>query len=636
MKKCLTKRSDDDDRQSSYGSEGSTESSINLDTITEDIDEALEIDHTSFCYDHEVALKLNALAFGEEQILKEQLEVANSTINELQASLTSRDNMSKIQEEYLSTIEKQNQKLHDMQHTCNCLKIKLANSEEHNDLLEFQILELREMSKDGEISTEDRGTETDVYLSDNDAENIFEDIKAFVNMDAATIEKAKNVLKDLRRLACLKTTERDAVKKILQHIENLENKLSFAETELNMSTCEIRRLESMKMDEINELKNQLAEAEAQTSKKKKELKSELEFAKKECSKATKNYLEKEKENNNLAACIKDLQVLLQKNEALTFDEKKRVAELERQLNEIQAKHSQDVNNAQQKEDEKLATINNITTELNAIKKSFSDAVQEKDKLNDKIGQLQNILIDKEKTFEANIQELNANLTNLKETYEKEKNTLVQEMEKTRTELQQSNTSLKTTHDVCDLERKKVAAALKEAAEAKEKYEKEKQNQIIQFEKEKKENERALAEARTEIDALKAQIRPIGSLLERRFEETRYRLQEANKLNEKYEEMLKVANSRISELQSSKEDVYLQEIQQLKIYNHELEEQFASQMEIISALKKKFLLLNNNTDTAENENWTKLTAQPKNSIEDEQYHSEGSSSVGSYSIVRNKV
>jgi DNA repair exonuclease SbcCD ATPase subunit len=93
MKKCLTKRSDDDDRHSSYGSEGSTESSINLDTITEDIDEALEIDHTSFCYDHEVALKLNALAFGEEQILKEQLEVANTTINELQATLTSRDNM---------------------------------------------------------------------------------------------------------------------------------------------------------------------------------------------------------------------------------------------------------------------------------------------------------------------------------------------------------------------------------------------------------------------------------------------------------------------------------------------------------------------------------------------------------------
>lgn len=39
MKKCLIKKSDDDDRQSSYGSEGSTESYINLDTITEDIDE---------------------------------------------------------------------------------------------------------------------------------------------------------------------------------------------------------------------------------------------------------------------------------------------------------------------------------------------------------------------------------------------------------------------------------------------------------------------------------------------------------------------------------------------------------------------------------------------------------------------
>ena len=57
-------------------------------------------------------------------------------------------------------------------------------------------------------------------------------------------------------------------------------------------------------------------------------------------------------------------------------------------------------------------------------------------------------------------------------------------------------------------------------------------------------------------------------------------------------MLNVANKRINEFESTKENVqdYLKEIQQLKIYNHELEDQFNAQMEIISALKKKFLLV----------------------------------------------
>ena len=41
--------------------------------------------------------------------------------------------------------------------------------------------------------------------------------------DSDVIEKAKKELKKLRMLAALKTAERDAVKKGLQHIENLEN-----------------------------------------------------------------------------------------------------------------------------------------------------------------------------------------------------------------------------------------------------------------------------------------------------------------------------------------------------------------------------------------------------------------------------
>ena len=39
MRKCLVKKTEDEDKQSSFGSEGSAESSFNLDTIAEDIDE---------------------------------------------------------------------------------------------------------------------------------------------------------------------------------------------------------------------------------------------------------------------------------------------------------------------------------------------------------------------------------------------------------------------------------------------------------------------------------------------------------------------------------------------------------------------------------------------------------------------
>ena len=58
----------------------------------------------------------------------------------------------------------------------------------------------------------------------------------------------------------------------------------------------------------------------------------------------------------------------------------------------------------------------------------------------------------------------------------------------------------------------------------------------------------------------------------------------------FENLLKTANERIEELEAKSKSVesYVQEIEQLKTYNHELEEQFNAQMDIITALKKKFI------------------------------------------------
>lgn len=56
-------------------------------------------------------------------------------------------------------------------------------------------------------------------------------------------------------------------------------------------------------------------------------------------------------------------------------------------------------------------------------------------------------------------------------------------------------------------------------------------------------------------------------------------------------MLEEANERMEDMQQQQgHEKCLAEIKQLKTYNHELEEQFNSQMEIITALKKKFILV----------------------------------------------
>lgn len=49
----------------------------------------MDIDPASFGYETDITLKLSAFSFGEEQILKEQLEIANATITELQIALAS-------------------------------------------------------------------------------------------------------------------------------------------------------------------------------------------------------------------------------------------------------------------------------------------------------------------------------------------------------------------------------------------------------------------------------------------------------------------------------------------------------------------------------------------------------------------
>uniref|UniRef100_A0A7E4VMD1 JAKMIP_CC3 domain-containing protein n=1 Tax=Panagrellus redivivus TaxID=6233 RepID=A0A7E4VMD1_PANRE len=619
MKKVLARRSDDDDKQSSYGSEGSAESSINLDTITEDIDEALEIDQVSYSsYDHEVTLKLNALALGEEMMLKEQLDVANAMIAELQTSLTYENQRSQDHERLVLTVSDQKAKIQELNDTCHLLKCKLAEAEEANDLLEFQILENRETSQGINVPSDHKSTETNEFIDDEELNSVFDDIRAFVQMDSATINETKAKITELRRAACLKPTDRDAIKKCLQYIENMENKLSFTETELNMTSCELKRLESFKADEITQLKEQINELESRTSKKKKELQAELDDLK--------------KQRKHDAGIIAEKRVLLEKLQT-------QCTQLEAQLKAITAQEqveradlsekSADIKALQEQLAAQQSSSEAIELELKQTKDVYSATLAESEKLQTQIQTL-NEAVREKADFEKEVTEIKKEFDELKQKYESQQESLASENSKLQQELSDSKKTMEQVKSECEA---KVITATKEAAMAVDRA----RQEIEALISEKQQIENALNNVKTELETAKANARPIGTQLERRFEETRFRLQQANKLNEQYEEMLNNANSQIAALEGSENNVqvYLREIEQLKIYNQELESQFNTQMDIISAMKKKFLALNNNPPVT-TDDWPKTIVQPTSSLEDEQYHSEGSSSAGSVGPVRNKA
>lgn len=100
-------------------------------------------------------------------------------------------------------------------------------------------------------------------------------------------------------------------------------KLSFTETELNMISCELKRLESRKADEIANLQSQIKELESNTSKKKKELQAELESAKKEIQKMKKTIEEKEHLAAKMNARITELESALNnRNDQYVLEEQK--------------------------------------------------------------------------------------------------------------------------------------------------------------------------------------------------------------------------------------------------------------------------------------------------------------------------
>ncbi|GMR60356.1 hypothetical protein PMAYCL1PPCAC_30551, partial [Pristionchus mayeri] len=99
----------------------------------------------------------------------------------------------------------------------------------------------------------------------------------------------------------------------------------------------------------------------------------------------------------------------------------------------------------------------------------------------------------------------------------------------------------------------------------------------------------------EYERFKAEQRPsIRTELERRFEETRYRLNEALSKIEKYEHVIDAAR-RVDENRSTYADELQKELEECKEYNEHVERQFKTQTEIIDALKQRLVSIKGASD-----------------------------------------
>ncbi|KAF8356139.1 hypothetical protein PRIPAC_97762, partial [Pristionchus pacificus] len=99
----------------------------------------------------------------------------------------------------------------------------------------------------------------------------------------------------------------------------------------------------------------------------------------------------------------------------------------------------------------------------------------------------------------------------------------------------------------------------------------------------------------EYERFKAEQRPsIRTELERRFEETRYRLTEALSKIEKYEHVIDAAR-RVDENRSTYADELQKELEECKEYNEHIERQFKTQTEIIDALKQRLVSIKGASD-----------------------------------------
>ncbi|EJW80154.1 hypothetical protein WUBG_08937 [Wuchereria bancrofti] len=241
LRKCISSRKNgetEEDRQSSFGgSDCSAESSISLNTITEDLNEALDKDiengYQQIAREGEQlrrtlsVLKTGEYALEDDQLLRHQLICAQTTIAQQQVVIEQQQLQSENTMELLDSIARLQDQVMEQRSKMESMEAELIESKEMNELLEFQILENKEnMEHEFEErqtlrESVSKDTMTDSWINEEDECTFLSQMSPLSDFGEACNRKCELI--NLRRSASLNIKQRELVQQMLTYIEHLED-----------------------------------------------------------------------------------------------------------------------------------------------------------------------------------------------------------------------------------------------------------------------------------------------------------------------------------------------------------------------------------------------------------------------------
>ncbi|MCP9266513.1 hypothetical protein DINM_022078 [Dirofilaria immitis] len=482
----------EEDRQSLFGgSDCSAESSISLNTITEDLNETLDKDiengYQQIAHEGEQLRRtLSALKTGEyeledDQLLRNQLICAQTTIAQQQVIIEQQQLQSENTMELLDSIARLQDQLMEQRSKMESMEAELIESKEMNELLEFQILENKEnMEHEFEKrqtlkESVSKDTMTDSWINEDDECTFLSQMSPLP--DFGDICNRKCDLINLRRSASLNMKQRELIQHVLTYIEYLEDQLLHLKIDTEQKICQ--------------------------------------FVLKETENATK---------------IQNLEEQIEQS----YSEQKKKDHLQMELEELRKRE----------------------IELDSEKQMLNDEVN---RMSKEMGKLRYVLQQKDEQLA------------LQNDKDSEQESLI--------------AKLKTQIQCCTDENNELRSQLRKCTESLQQLEEiltKKEEEMKLLEKENDRLQLQYSNALDEIQRLRDDIRPaVKTDLERRFEEYRYRLSCALKTVHEYED-------EISKLESGKNGDTVMELEQIREYSEQLEEQFTAQVGIIEALKRKIV------------------------------------------------
>ncbi|KHN79171.1 Janus kinase and microtubule-interacting protein 1 [Toxocara canis] len=607
LRKCVLARrngDNEDDRQSSFGgSDCSAESSVSLDTITENFGESLDKDiesnYQQLAREHDElqralsALKMNTVTYGDEQLLRDQLLCAQTTISQQQRLIEQHTAQSESAVDLLGTITRLQDQIIALQTKCERLERELSDSKENNELLEFQLLENNEnMKHELEESLArkqgvDKITETDKWVPEDDCDEVLNQTSSALTFDQ-TCDLKRNLVQ-LKKSASLDESQRRVAHQAQLYIDSLENQM--LEMEISNS-AQIKEYEANKVEQkklIDDLRAQIEESNSKRNSKK-ELQTEIDDLRK-------NVAEMEKERQKLLQTITESAAAVEKQkENFLKENAANNAEIERTKQNLMIK----VSEMEQEKDSLLRRIGIVENEKQELMKSKIQLENENQTLAKQSTELQ--------TQNAILQKANAEAQKEQDALNGEVNALSKELGKIRYCLQQKDEQIanekKMQYDLKSTIEEASKNRLKEMEELQAKTVAQKEelelakDKLSQIRREKMAVEEENAKLHEDLSAmaeenqrLKDDIRPpIKTQLERRFEESRYRLNCALQTVHDYEDEIVKLRRQLSEFETKLEGRSNMEnhLAQVREYSEQLEKQFATQVQIIDALKDKII------------------------------------------------